>query len=100
MAEDPARSTDRNEVAEELPKLLIDPASALNTDLLSQMNTLIGVLGRFWAQIEFDTDEDLAGRDVHDLAVKSGSELLMEHLVSIATAATSADEGDSLAVRA
>jgi hypothetical protein len=74
----------RQEVAHELPKLLIDPAFEVKTDLLLAAVECVRSLGVFWGSIEVETDPDWNGEDVDYAGIKSGSYLLMEYLVAIA----------------
>jgi hypothetical protein len=72
----------RNEVAHELPKLLVDPAHEVSAELLREMGVVLRALGVFWGRIEVDINPDFDGRDVKDEDIRSGASLLMEHLVS------------------
>lgn len=74
----------RNEVAHELPKLLIDPAHDVPVELLLEMQELLGALGRFWGRIEVDIDPDFDTADVSDADIVSGPMLFMDHLLTIA----------------
>jgi hypothetical protein len=78
----------RNEVAHELPKLLIEPGRGISADLLSQMHTLLRVLGRFWGGVEVDTDSRFDEETVDRDQIQSGAMLLMQHLIEVASAAT------------
>jgi len=73
----------RQEIAHELPKLLIDPDFEVRTDLLQAAVKCIQRLGVFWGSIEVDTNPDFDGADADCESIKSGSMLLMEHLLSI-----------------
>lgn len=82
----------RQEIAHELPKLLIDPDFEVRTDLLLAAAECVRSLGVFWGSIEVDTDMDWDGKEVDYDGIKSGSYLLMEYLVSIAGLQPAADE--------
>jgi hypothetical protein len=75
----------RNEVAHELPKLLIDPAHEVPLQALQQMRELLAGLGRFWGRIEVDISPDFDDTEVADADIMSGSMLLMEHLLAVAS---------------
>ena len=72
----------RNEVAHELPKMLLEPGRDVGIALIREMRELIGALGRFWGRIEIDIDPNLAGKGIADADIQSGILLLMNHLVS------------------
>lgn len=74
----------RQEIAHELPKLLIDPEFEVKTDLLAAAVEAVRCLGVFWGSIEVDTSPDWDGEQVDYQQIKSGSYLLMEYLASIA----------------
>ncbi|WP_131767015.1 hypothetical protein [Candidatus Protofrankia californiensis] len=73
----------RQEIAHELPKLLIDPDFEVKTDLLVAALGCLRSLGIFWGSIDVDTDPDFDGVDVDYNEIKSGSFLLMEYLVAL-----------------
>jgi hypothetical protein len=75
----------RQEIAHELPKLLVDPDFEVKADLLLKAVECVRALGVFWGRTtavwlgpQWDS------QDVADDDIKSGSYLLMEYLVSIA----------------
>ena len=73
----------RNEIAHELPKILVNAEHAgIDVALVRDLRDIIAALGRFWGRIEIDTDEELAGRDIADADIISGLSVLMEHLVA------------------
>jgi hypothetical protein len=75
----------RNEIAHELPKILVNAEHpGIDVALVRELRDIIAALGRFWGRIEIDTDEELAGRDIADADIISGLSLLMEHLVAAA----------------
>ena len=74
----------RQEIAHELPKLLIDPDFEVRTDLLVAAIECVRKLGVFWGSIEVSTNPDYDGQEVDVDGIKSGSYLLMEYLASIA----------------
>ncbi|WP_327427297.1 hypothetical protein [Streptomyces sp. NBC_01236] len=76
--------THRNEIAHELPKLLVDPDFEVRTDLLADAVEVVRRLGVFWGSIEADTNPDFDGQEIDYDGIKSGPYLLMEYLASIA----------------
>lgn len=73
----------RQEIAHELPKLLIDPDFDVKTDLLVAALGCLRSLGIFWGSISVDTDPDYDGVEVDYGEIKSGSFLLMEYLLPL-----------------
>lgn len=73
----------RNEVAHELPRLLVDPDFEVRTDLLIASLDCLRSLGIFWGSIEVDTNPDIDGREVDYGGIKSMSFMLMEYLVTL-----------------
>jgi hypothetical protein len=76
--------TYRNEVAHELPKLLVEPGPGVDLGRVHEMKDLLAVLGRFWGRINVDTNPDFDGMEVNDAGIQSGLMLLMDHLVAAA----------------
>jgi hypothetical protein len=75
----------RNEIAHELPRMLVDSDHAgIDIALLQELRDIIAALGRFWGRIEVDTDPDLVGHEIADADIVSGVSLLMDHLVAAA----------------
>lgn len=74
----------RQEIAHELPKLLVDPDFDVRTDLLLNATECLRRLGVFWGSIEVETDPNLAGQEIDYEGIKSGSFLLLEYLVALA----------------
>lgn len=74
----------RQEIAHELPKLLVDPDFEVKADLLLAAVDCVRALGVFWGRISIDCDPQWDGQDVADEDIKSGSYLLMEYLIPIA----------------
>ena len=81
----------RNEVAHELPKMLLEPGRDVDIALIREMRELIRTLGRFWGRIEIDIDPDLAGKQIADSDIQSGILLLMNHLVEAIEATAETD---------
>jgi hypothetical protein len=73
----------RNEIAHEMPRLIVDPAFEIRIDLLAAAIDVISALGVFWGRIALESDEIWDGQDVKDEDIKSGSRLLMEYLLSV-----------------
>lgn len=74
----------RQEIAHELPKLLVDPDFEVKADLLLAAVEVVRCLGVFWGSIEVDTSPDWDGKEVDYDGIKSGSYILMEYLTAIA----------------
>lgn len=73
----------RHKVAHELPNILIDPDTTINTHLITEAHRLISLIGRFWGRVSIDTNSDFDGQDVADEDILSGSMFLMNHVLSI-----------------
>jgi hypothetical protein len=78
----------RNQVAHELPKLLIDPEFEVRADLLEAAIECVRKLGVFWGTIEVQVDPYWHDKEVDFDGIKSMSFLLMEYLASIAELST------------
>jgi len=76
----------RNQVAHELPEILLDPGHEVSADLFREMLELIRILGVFWGRIEMDINPDFVDRDVKDEGIVSGTMMLMTLLVAAAEA--------------
>ncbi len=74
----------RNDLAHELPKILLDPGHEVSTDLFKEVLDMISVLGRFWGGIEVDINPDFDGADVNRDEIVSGTMLLMGYIVQAA----------------
>ena len=74
----------RNDVAHELPKLLVDPTFSVDLDLLNKLYVMLRHLDRFFGEIQVDTDPDFDGKQVDLDGIKSGITLLLEYVISIA----------------
>jgi hypothetical protein len=74
----------RNEVAHDLPKLLVDPAFSVDLHLLNELHIMLRRLDRFFGEIEVDTNPDFDGKQVDLDGIKSGTTLLLEYIISIA----------------
>jgi hypothetical protein len=74
----------RQEIAHELPKLLLDPTFEVRADLLLSAVECVRCLGVFWGSIEVDILPSDERGEVDYEGIKSGSFLLMEYLVAIA----------------
>jgi hypothetical protein len=72
----------RNEIAHQLPKLLVDPNHEIDLTLMKDMAVIIRAIGAFFGRIAMDSDPEFAGRDVKDEDIRSGTSLLMDHLVA------------------
>ena len=74
----------RNEIAHELPKILIDPDFEVNVGVLVDATICLRRLDVFWGRISMDTDPQWDSTDVEDKDIWSGPSLLMASLVEIA----------------
>jgi hypothetical protein len=74
----------RNEVAHELPKLLVEVGHDVNVAHIRDTKDILGILGRFWGRIEVETNADFDPGEVSYDGIQSGVMLLMEHLVAAA----------------
>jgi hypothetical protein len=72
----------RNEIAHELAKLLIDPNHEINVNLLEEMATILRAVGAFFGRIAVDCDPESDGKEIDDKEIRSGTSLLMDHLVT------------------
>jgi hypothetical protein len=73
----------RNEVAHELAKYLVDPDFEIRMDLLTEAVGCIRSLGQFWGSIEVDSDPEFDGREILPEDIRSGTYVLMEHLLEV-----------------
>lgn len=85
-----ALRTYRNQVAHELPRMLVEPGHDVEVARIEEMRDLLGRLGRFWGGIEVDINPDFDDVDVEVSEIKSGTMLLMEHLIQAAEATADA----------
>lgn len=74
----------RNEIAHELPKILIDPDFEVNVGVLADATICLRRLDVFWGRISMDTDPQWDSTDVEDKDIWSGPSLLMASLIEIA----------------
>lgn len=74
----------RNDIAHELPSLLLDGTRDIHTEHVVQIHQLLAKIDRWWIiNVELATDEEYAGQDVDENEVKSGNMILIEHLLSL-----------------
>lgn len=77
----------RNDIAHELPGLLLDGKRDIRTDHVAQIQQLLLKIDRWWIiNVELAIDEEYAGQDVDENEVKSGTMALIEHLLSLLAA--------------
>lgn len=74
----------RNEVAHELPKMLVEVGHDIEVARIRQMKDLLGRLGVFWGSIQVDINRDFDSEEVDYAGIKSGVMLLMDHLLAVA----------------
>jgi hypothetical protein len=68
----------RNQVAHELPELLIDPDFTPDNQLLQESLRLTTTVGKFWARMAVDCDPAFVGKEVPDSELVPGSSHIME----------------------
>ncbi len=73
----------RNLVAHELPRFMVDVEADIDLSKLVAMRDVVASLGRFWGQIEVDTNPDFDGRDVDPAAIVSGPMALFEFALEL-----------------
>ncbi len=73
----------RNSVAHELATFLIDPDRDVDLAKLDAMRDVVASLGRFWGQVEVDTNPDFDGKDIDPQDIMSGSLLLFDFVLSV-----------------
>jgi hypothetical protein len=73
----------RNDVAHELAKYIVDPGHEVSLDLLTEAREIIARLGRFWGQIEVDISPDFDDREVDVDGIRSGASLLYDYVLSL-----------------
>jgi hypothetical protein len=74
----------RNEIAHELPKILIDPDFEVNTSFLLAAAVCLRSLGIYWGRMAMAIDPKWDGADVADKDIWGGPDLLMSSLLEIA----------------
>ena len=74
----------RNEVAHELPKILVDPDFEVRTDVLLAAAACLRSVGLFWGRMAVDIDPQWDGKDLADDDIWSGPDLLMRDLLAVA----------------
>lgn len=75
---------ERNRLAHELGRSLVDPASTVEATVIDGAVQLARSLSRFWGEIEVQTNPWFAdGEDVDLDDIRSGTALLLEHLQSV-----------------
>jgi hypothetical protein len=73
----------RDLVTHELPRVLIDHDIEVSTDLAIASADCVRSLGVFWGSIEVDTDSYWDDKHVDYREIRSGSSLLMDHLLDV-----------------
>ena len=66
----------RNEAAHELPALLVDINKVFDFKRYIRLGALLGKIDRWRVRLNIDCDEDLAGLDIKDGEIRSGSMIL------------------------
>jgi len=73
----------RNDLAHQMAKYIVDPEHEVSLDLLTQAREVIARLGRFWGQIEVDIHPNFEDREVDVDAIRSGASLLYDYVLSL-----------------
>jgi len=72
----------RDQIAHELPALMMDPAFNVDLGLLSRMRHYLGAAGRYWGSVNASLGEIPADEIDYD-GIVSMSMLLFDHIASI-----------------
>lgn len=73
----------RNQIAHELPTLLLDAKLEVDVELLVEARNFIHKLDRWWFEnVEMDINPDLQGKTTDELDFASGRMLLIDHVIS------------------
>ncbi|MCX5704187.1 MAG: hypothetical protein NT066_06845 [Candidatus Omnitrophica bacterium] len=76
----------RNEIAHELPKLLVDNNFSIDVNQFLKIRELLTKIERWWIiEFEMAINEDFDNIDVEPEKVLSGPMILLDHLIVIAT---------------
>jgi len=73
----------RNEIAHELSKVLVDPKYQVDITLLAEMAVILRAVGSFFGRIAMDCNSEFDGQDVKDEDIRSGTSILMDHLLRV-----------------
>lgn len=74
----------RNEVAHELPKILIDPDFEVRTEVLLAAAACLRTVSVFWGRMAVGIDPQWDGKEVKDEDIWGGPDLLMRHILDVA----------------
>lgn len=86
----------RNDIAHELPALLLDGKRDIHADHVVRIHQLLSKIDRWWIiNVELATDDEYAGQDVDENEVKSGNMVLIEHLLSLLAVDESVGNGSA-----
>jgi len=85
LTQDQADSLDairshRHELAHELARFIVDPDADVSVDRLTELQSIMRSLDRFWGGINVDTNPDFDGVDVDRDNIVSGSGALLTDL--------------------
>lgn len=83
---------ERNRLAHELGRYVVDPDSHVDIDLLSDAVGLGRSLSRFWGSIHVETDPQFDEQEIDYEEIRSGTVLLIENFQSAALLAASMTE--------
>lgn len=73
----------RNDLAHELPKVLLDASFSVDQALFTDLRRYITSLGRFWGRIAIDTDSRFDGQNISDDQIDAGPALLVEYMTRL-----------------
>jgi len=76
----------RNQIAHELPAVLLDAKLEVNVELLVKARNFIHKLDRWWFEnVEMDINPDLQGKTLDELDFVSGRMAVIDHVIGIAS---------------
>lgn len=73
----------RNKIGHELPLILTDKNYDIDISLLRKMKYYIRTINSFWGKVELSINPDIDLNDVDFLEIRSGRDILFEHLINI-----------------
>jgi hypothetical protein len=73
----------RNRIAHDLPRLLTDPASSVDAELLKEAYRLLSLTGQYWGRLSVDINPVFDGSEVPDSEIMSGSMVLMSYIHAV-----------------
>lgn len=77
----------RNEIAHELPKLLIESESNLNLDYFVRIRELLGKIDLWWVRnFEIPVNAEFDGMEIADRDIFPGRVVMLDHIISVVIA--------------